>query len=441
MPEILTPSMVQKELKRSIEEMSPNFYTLPYADPDADPKKNPSITIHPALNPKLDPVKYRCDCTLAFFTPNEDPGTFGNTLSDKFMTHVRDTSAVEQLAADLHAAGLQVSAAVIDSPNIKYPQVIIPNYVKNTEGEFALNGKFYSNDLLKKYGVDGIMWDAETDSTDYQGFAKLMKACFLAGIKRAPNHYRFTYTTYANRAIDKAILNGVIDPNGDEVDQKLHQLGFENFSDLITKRGNLSCLETMSYGGTAQELFDEGDVYALTYLAKGDPKKLYEMRKFISIGVAPGLTDPGVAKTVAAGCDPTKAQGFGRFMVWNGNCEAGLDLFTSMVDARTEPLPQQLNLSQEVAAARPKKLPPITENSGNRKHFLSHFLRKVAQALHITQPRADTATKKELPKEPTEESYCDPCCGIFTNYVNKCLGFFKGEQKQPDSDRQALLKL
>lgn len=438
-------SLVQKKLIKTIAAMLPIFSILPYADQDPDPKKSARLTIHPLLNPKLDPVKYACISSFAFFTPNEDPGTYGNTISDKFMTHQRDASAVSQLARYIKKAGMAIAAYIIDSPNIKLSQLNIPNYALNTEGEFAANGTFFRNNLLDTYETSGIWWDMETDSTDYVTIAKLMKKCFLEGIRRDPN-YLFGFVTYGDRAIDQ-ILNMTIDKDGDEVDQELHELGFECFSDLITKRGNFSRIITMSYNGTAQELFDEGDVYALKYLAKGDASKLYEMRKFVAIGVTPLLTDPGVAKTVAAGCDPTKLEGFGQFMVWDGNRPPGLDMFTSMVDARTQPLPKELDMPEKVAAEREKKLPAITKKSGNRPDFLAYFIRMFGHKLQATQPSAKDNPKKPLleenVEENVEESLCGECCGVFTKYVNQCLLFFSKDpsHKNPVHEDSVTLKL
>ncbi len=433
-PQKLTRSMVQKKLIKTIAAMLPIFSTLPYADQDPDPKKSARLPIHPLFDPNLDRIKYACISALAFFTPNEDPGTFGNTLSDRFMTHERDASAISQLAHAIKKAGMAIAAYIIDTPKIKLSQINIPNYVLNTEGEFAADGTFFRNHLIDTYDISGIFWDMETDSTDYVTIAKLMKKCFLEGIRRDPDNYLFAFVTYGDRAIDQ-ILNMTIDKDGDEVDQKLHKLGFECFSDLITKRGNQSRIITMSYNGTAQELFDEGDVYALKYLAKDDASKLYEMRKFVTIGVTPLLTEPGVANTVAAGCDPTKPEGFGQFMIWDGNRPSGLNMFTSMVDARTQPLPKELDMPEGVAAARKKTLPRVTPKSGNRPDFLSHLVRMYHQTLQTTQPSVEAPPKKSLLEE-NDESACDECCGVFTTYVNKCLSFFSGDSNDLNSSHQ-----
>jgi len=407
--ERLKRERAHKEIVLTIEAMPPTFYSVPYADP-APGSRNPSITKYPPL----DRPDLNCEITIAFFTLDDSKTRYGNTLSTEFLTHVRDESAVEQFAERMQEAGRSVSAIIIDTPSIKLSDSNVPNFVNNTEGEIAADRTFSTCDLIEKYGpIVGRTWDIETDSTDYAGIARVIKACFLRGIERDPDHYLLTYTTFANRAIDQYILNSKIDPNGDAIDQALSKLGFENFTDLITKRGNLSRIETMSYTGTAEELLGEADTYALTYLAKGDAKQLYNMRKFMSVGVDSYQTDTEVAKTVAAACDPTKAEGFGRFMLWNGNCDSGLDMFESMVAARSNPLPEFLAQTQEEAAARVKIHLPIKKTSGNRYSFLASYERMKSNVIHATQPQSTVASKvEECEEESNDKSFCGELCDL-----------------------------
>jgi hypothetical protein len=163
-----------------------------------------------------------------------------------------------------------------------------------------------------------------------------------------------------------------IDPAKGDVDKALYDLGFRKISDFITMRGSLSFLETMSYGGDPESRFQEADTYALQYLANGDASKLNEMRKFISIGVAPELTATADALTIAAACDPKKEQGYGRFMVWAGNCPEGLSLFNAMIAARKQALPSYFS-EEHSAAALSTSTQRLSDpkTSGNRNHFFN----------------------------------------------------------------------
>ena len=312
--------------------MLDSFYFCPYADPKPGDPFDYSLIYRPSAD-----LLY--DVNFAFFTvdDNKTTGTYGNGISYQFLTHTRNLSAIRQVARKIQAEGRCVYASFIDTPSIHWDSVNIENFVRNTEGEFDTDGTVITNDLMDDFSPVGRMWDIETEDSAAPAMAKVMKACFLQGVLRDPDHYVFIYTTYANRIIDETILCSPIDQAGDEVDQSLYKLGFRQFSDLITMRGSLSFLETMSYSSTADDRFAEADAYALQ-LAKGDTTKLNEMRKFISIGVAPDLTDPGQALMIAAACCPSKTDGYGRFMVWAGNCPAGVSLFESMTAVRYNPL-------------------------------------------------------------------------------------------------------
>lgn len=359
--DVLTAQMVQKTLEDT-PPMLPSFYVCPYADPAPGQSTDYSLIYFPTAD-------IACDINLAFITPSDDKasGTFGNTISDIYMRHLRGQSAIKQFVAHMRALDRRIFVSYIDAPSIHWDSVNVENFVRNTEGEIAPDGTLFSNDLMDNYQPVGRMWDAETPSA--QEMATVMKACFLRGLQRDPDHYVFVYTTYANRDIDQLILPMIIDPKKNATDKALYDLGFRQISDFITMRGSLSFLETMSYGADADSRFQEADTYALQYLAKGDASKLNEMRKFISIGVAPGLTDPSEAITIASACDPTKPTGYGRFMVWAGNCPDGLSLFQSMVEACKQPLP--VALPHGDAGLSIKKTFADSRTSGNLNRFFS----------------------------------------------------------------------
>lgn len=337
----------------------PCVYMCPYADPQAG-DYDYSVACLPSNGTLY-------DLNVAFFTLSEDKvsGTYGNGVDTTYLTHLRNLSAIRQIVKKLQAAGHEIDVSYIDTPNIHWDSANIPNYVRNTEGEFDADGEIISNDLMENFNPVGRMWDIETEDSAALALTKLMKACFLQGILRDPN-YVFIYTTYANRSIDETILTSAIDPNGDEVDQALYKLGFTTFSDLITKRGSLSRLETMSYSSTAQELKDEADAYARQL--GGPSSSLNDMRKFISIGVAPGLTDPSVALEIAAACDPTKPDGYRGFMVWAGNCPAGVSLFEAMDAVSKNP---ELALTIDRSTLPAQKLPPGIRGLGNKEQLLA----------------------------------------------------------------------
>lgn len=335
LPADLKPHHVQKFLANT-PPLLPTFYNCPYADTNPGKSNDTGLQYFPSS-------EIPCDINLAFITPSEDTasGKFGNTTSDQYLCHLRDRKAIQQFVGHMKSMGRRIITSFIDSPNIHWDQVNVENFVRNTEGEICADGTVFTNQLMDDYQPVGRMWDAETPEP--LAMAEVMKACFLRGIQRDPDNYVFVYTTYANRPdIDPVILGMKIDPNGSDVDKALYALGFYQVSDFITKRGSLSYLETMSYGGDAPSRFAEADTYAVQYLGGGDPTTLDDMRKFISIGVAPGITDEADALTIAAACDPTKAQGYGRFMVWAGNSPDGLNLFNAMHNAQSQPMPKSV---------------------------------------------------------------------------------------------------
>lgn len=369
MPQIrrpLTAEAVQKTLKDT-PPLYPSFYVCPYADTNPGKPNDYSLRYFPT--PEIP-----CDINLAFITPSDDTisGKFGNTSSDVYLCHLRDRIAIKQFVTHMKDAGRRLLISYIDAPTIHWDKVNIENFVRNTEGEALEDGAFFSNDLMETYQPMGRMWDAETPTAI--DMANVMKACFLRGIQRDPDNYVFVYTTYANRDIDAQILTMAIDPTKGDVDKALYDLGFRRIADFITLRGSLSFLETMSYGGDPESRFQEADTYALQYLANGDASKLNEMRKFISIGVAPELTATADAITIASACDPTLEQGYGRFMVWAANCPEGLSLFNAMIGARGQPLPGYFSKEHpEIATLPPQKLLFDPKTSGNRNHFLRFF--------------------------------------------------------------------
>ena len=297
----------------------PTFYVTPYASSSPGQKNDYSLINYP--------MNTACDINLAFFGPDAT----GNKSDDTYLCSIRDRSAIQEFVACMKDLGRRIILSFIDSETIHWDGVNIENFVRNTEGEITPDGKILSNDL-KNYQSDGRMWDAETPAID--AFAETMKACFLRGITINPENYIFVYTTYANRPIDEQILNIVFDATKSPVDAALIQLGFLRFSDLFTKRGpSLSWIETMSYSSDAASRFSEADTYA-NYLTLGDPTLLNDRRKYISIGVAPFLTSDTDASAIGAACDPAKTDGYGRFMVWSGNCPEGLRLFDLMLNAR-----------------------------------------------------------------------------------------------------------
>lgn len=332
LPADLKPAHVQKTIQDT-PPLLPTFYMTPYADPNPGQGTDYDLKYFP-------PSDIPCDINIAFITPSDDTlGTFGNTISDHYLCHLRDRTAIMQLISHMMQMQRRIIVSYIDAPTIHWDKVNPINFVNNTEGTICADGTVFTNDLMTYYQPVGRMWDAETPTPE--AMAELLKACFLRGIQRDPDNYVFVYTTYANRDIDQIVLNMQIDPNGSPVDQALYQLGFTKVSEFITKRGSLSYLETMSYGGDAQSRFSEADAYALQ-LGGGDPSTLYAMRKFISIGVAPGLTATADALTIAAACDPTKPEGYGRFMVWAGNCPDGCDLFNQMIAAQHQLVPETI---------------------------------------------------------------------------------------------------
>lgn len=358
--EALRP-LVQKKIS-STPPMLPSFYMCPYSDSKPGDPFDYSLIHRPS-------AELAYDVNIAFFTVDDDKdaGTYGNGISYQFLTHLRNLSAIKQVARKLEEVGRRLYVSFIDTPSIHWDSVNVANFVRNTEGEFDADGLLITNDLMDDFNPVGRMWDIETEDTAALAMAKVMKACFLQGMLRDPEHYVFIYTTYANRPIDETILSSLIDPEGDFVDQSLYQLGFRQFSDLITMRGSLSILETMSYGSSSSERFSEADAYALQ-LAKGDESKRNDMRKFISIGVAPGLTDPRDALTIAAACDPTLSEGYGRFMVWGGNCPAGVELFESMAAVRQRHVLSTDELKVKEMAS--KRL-DIVKAAGNYGYFFA----------------------------------------------------------------------
>ncbi len=371
MPKELTAKDVEKTFDDTPAPL-PSFYITPYADPNPGQSDDYSLVYCPTSG---------CDINIAFFTPsdNHTTGTFGNTADDTFLCHQRDSVAIQQFIRDKSAAGLRILVSYIDAPSIHWSAVNRENFVRNTEGEL-INGRVYTNRLMESYIPVGRMWDAETP--DAAAMASIMKACFLRGLQRDPDHYVFVYTTYDVRQIDEIILSTPIDPSKDEIDKALFDLGFTQISDFITKRGSLSFLETMSYGGTAAQRFEEADAYAVQFLAKGDATKLTEMRKFISIGVAPGLTSRDDAKSIAAACDYTQG-GYGRFMVWAGNCPDGMALYQLMLEQEKKPLPAPLSEPKMAVT----KTPASHQTSGNQYHFF--------QAWQKAHPRPSAKQEEE----------------------------------------------
>jgi hypothetical protein len=384
LPEQLKAEHVKKNLKDT-PALLPTFYVCPYADPNPGQGDDYDLKYFP-------PSDTACDINIAFITPNDNTtsGTFGNTISDQYLCHVRDRTGIMQLIAHMQQMGRRIITSYIDAPTIHWDKVNIENFVRNTEGDICADGTVLTNDLMTYYQPVGRMWDAETPTP--QAMGEVLKACFLRGIQRDPDNYVFVYTTYANRDIDQIILNTPIDPNGSPVDQALYALGFKNVADFITQRGSLSFLETMSYGEDPQSRFTEADTYAIQ-LGGGDPSTLYAMRKFISIGVAPGLTAEADALVIAAACDPMKTEGYGRFMVWAGNSPDGVSLFNAMIQAQQQPVPDaiepfwrrtgsQLAGQTEMFAMRNVPLALHSATAGNR-HSLSKFCSATASAKPI----------------------------------------------------------
>ena len=347
----------------------PSFYITPYADSAPGQSTDYSLTCYPS-------AEIPFDVNFAFFTLNDNktPGTYGNTIDDTFLTHVRDRAAIQALMKIMQNQKRRIFDSMIDTPNITWDQANVENFVRNTEGEFAPDGTFFTNNLMQNYPGVGRMWDAETSAPN--GFAEVMKACFLRGITRDPDNYVFIYTTYADRSID-GLLNMVFDPTK-PVDAALIELGFERFTDLFLKRGpGLSWIETMSYSGDAPSRFAEADNYAVKYLANGDVSQLEKMRKYLSIGVAPGLTSPADAQAIGSACDPSKDEGYGRFMVWAGNCPDGVNLFNSMLAARALPLTPLLPKEHSAKEITRTKLPsPSDMRSGNRSRLFNRLAQK-----------------------------------------------------------------
>lgn len=343
----------------------PSFYVCPYSDSAPGQPTDYSLTIYPP-----DTIPY--DVNIAFFTLND----YGNTIDDTFLTHLRDRPAIQALIAQMQKNNRRIINSMIDTPNINWGNANIENFVRNTEGEFAEDGTFFTNNLMQNYPAVGRMWDAETPAPD--AFAEVMKACFLRGITRDPDNYVFIYTTYADRSIDE-LLNMVFDASKSPVDAELIKLGFLRFTDLFLKRGpGLSWIETMSYSGDAASRFAEADNYAVKYLAQGDASQLNAMRKYLSIGVAPELTAPADAQAIGSACDPSKEEGYGRFMVWAGNCPDGVTLFNNMITARTLPITPLLPKDSTAFETTRKKLPsPSDMRSGNRARLFSKQPEKI----------------------------------------------------------------
>jgi hypothetical protein len=378
----------------------PSFYICPYADP-VPGDYNFSLTSLPKNTTQF-------GANIAFFTVDDDKeaNTYGNGVSMKYLTHLRNFSGIQQLTQILKAAGHPIYVSYIDTPNIHWDAVNIVNFVRNTEGEFDSEREVISNDLMINFNPDGRMWDIETVDTAAPALAKVMKACFLQGVLRDPEHYTFIYTTYANRTIDQIILQSKIEQDGDEVDQVLYQLGFRQFSDLISMRGSLSRLETMSYSSSAPALFDEADTYA-KLLGKGTiPTEA--MRNFIYIGVAPGLTDPKTALEVAAACDPKKPDGYGGFMVWGANCPAGVAMFEAMDAVQKDP---NIASGIDITKLPPKRISAHVEVCGNKNWLIA--LATFSSAPYCpsffnrtTAPAARASATAETPPSARGNSTC-----------------------------------
>ena len=372
-PYTVTAEMVQKTLENT-PRMLPSFYVCPYADPAPGKPLDYSLVNYPSRT-------LACDINLAFFTPSDDTtsGTFGNTISDNYLCHLRDRSAIKQFVVRMKAMNRDILLSYIDAPSIHWDKVDVENFVRNTEGEKAPDGTVFTNDLIDNYQPVGRMWDAETSFG--LEMATVMKACFLRGIQLDPDHYRFIYTTYADRDIDQQILNMQLDPDKSEVDKALYELGFRRIADFITMRGSLSWLETMSYGADPAARFQEADNYAVKYLANGDETRRNEMRKFISIGVSADSSTTD-AITIASACDPSKEGSYGRFMVWAANCPVGVSLFETMVSARHQPL-LTAQAHERVSSAGIKTPKPSTDviTFGNSSRFFK---------TPITQPTEPT---------------------------------------------------
>ena len=369
-PYAVTAEMVQKTLANT-PPLLPTFYVCPYAN------TAPGTPLDYRLY-HCPPATLACDINLAFFTPSDD----GNTVSDKYLCHLRDRTAIKQFVARMKAMNRKILLSYIDAPSIHWDKVDVENFVNNSQGEKAPDGTVFTSDTIDTYQPDGHMWDAETDFG--LEMAKVMKACFLRGIQLDPDHYRFVYTTYADRDIDQQILNMPIDP---VADAELYELGFRRIADFITMRGSLSWLETMSYGADPASRFQEADNYAVKYLANGDEKRLNEMRKFISIGVsADSSTADGI--TIASACDPTKKDSYGRFMVWAGNCPAGVSLFNTMVSAQNQqPLPMaeaQEQTSFSAIEASKTFVDATTFGNGNR-FFRTPIIQQIPKKIEEPQ--------------------------------------------------------
>lgn len=364
-PKRLTAERVQKKITDQTT-LLPSFYVCPYADPTSTESTNYSLVNYPDAS-------IACDINLAFINPSDDQvkNNLGNTISDNYLCHLRDKVAIKQFIARMQELKRRIFVSYIDAPTVHWDAVNVENFVRNTEGEIAADGTVFTNELMETYQPVGRMWDAETPAG--LAMATVMKACFLRGIQRDPDNYVFIYTTYANRDIDQQILAMVLDPTTSPVDAELYALGFRQISDFITMRGDLSFLETMSYSDPAADRFQEADTYAIQYLAKGDATKLNEMRKFISIGVAPGLTSDDDATTIAAACNPTQVDGYGRFMVWAGNCPAGVSLFSEMIAAQKQPLPAH-RVDKELDSIQLINNPEKARISGNRDRFFAPVL-------------------------------------------------------------------
>ena len=353
----------------------PTFYCTAYADPSVEAGPNDySITLYP-------PKEMDCDFNFGFININDfkAAGTFANTTTDTYNIHIRDRAAVIQLVNLMKSFGRAIMVSYIDDPDCSWDEVVgkqLINFIRNTEGEVSADGHHFTSNVQAWYQPDGRMMDAETRGSN-ASFADNCKAAFLRGIQTSPDGYRFIYCSYANRSID-TILNEAF-TGKDDIEKELMHLGFNCIADFITKRSpELSQIHTMSYTGAAQSLLAEGDIYALM-LAKGDQSKLFDMRKYVSIGVSPNITDPSVANQVATACDPTKAEGFRSYMVWAGNSPAGLAMYQSMAKARSAPVPKPLHeifyrpqvlaSDQLFSKADEKSMSQRREHGGNRDHF------------------------------------------------------------------------
>lgn len=354
------------ELKQRLEKallnqpvLLPTFYATPYA------ASNPGQPTDYALT--WFPTTIDCGISLAFITP----GVAGNTSDDTYICSVSDRGAIQDFIAAMQKLGRRIILSFIDTPTTHWDSINITNFVRNIIGQMAPDGTIITNDLCKNYPHDGLMFDAETDAIT--AFAETMKQSFLAGVTLDPENFIFVYTTYANRPIDQQILTMEFDETKSTTDADLIELGFLRFIDLFTKRGpSLSYIETMSYGSDAASRMDEADTYA-GYLTLGDATLLNDRRKYISIGVAPLLTSDADVVAIGAACDPTKEDGYGRFMVWAGNCPEGLRLFNLAFNAR-----QPSFVLPKTEPLLPVAMKPLINKglSGNRDLFFNEVTNK-----------------------------------------------------------------